>query len=72
MSKADDEPEHPDLEIAADPNVPMKHLFALIAGLSPQGAQSLAEMERMRKAGEPIMTEYGPPFTFTGIEDGVR
>lgn len=72
MTNGDDELDQPHLEIAADPNVPMRHVFALIAALSPEGARSLAEMERMQKAGEPVMTEYGPAFTFTGVEEGTR
>ncbi len=72
MCTAADGPAHPLLEIDADPNSAMRHLYALLARLSPHGARSVAEDERMRKSGEPIETSFGPPFRFTGRGAGKR
>lgn len=52
------------LEIAVDPNVAMKHVFAIVAELNGGTRYKTADEEEALKGGEGLQTEYPAPFTF--------
>lgn len=64
LQPGDSPDDRPVLEIAVDPNVSMKHVFALIAELNAGTRYRTADEEKARNSEEGLMTSYPAPFAF--------